>query len=92
MSIYSRKEVLQHGIFCRMTPVEMQPAAPDAGEALRGGAMAAPKMQYRFGTCITQQCGHWRWWDTVASMTGKDPNDRRGYCGLAGRPVDGVED
>ena len=52
--------------------------------------------------CIGQHCAAWRWWDpTHREIVNPDPNwraigatpvhhevveNRRGYCGLAGRP------
>ena len=34
--------------------------------------------------CIANEYMAWRWWEIVI---GKDQNERRGYCGLAGQTI-----
>ena len=33
--------------------------------------------------CAASSCAHWRWWD---KWDNKPTPERRGYCGLSGKP------
>ena len=38
-------------------------------------------------TCIASHCMHWRWWDKEYKDDGNTLiENRRGYCGLSGKP------
>jgi hypothetical protein len=36
--------------------------------------------------CLGQQCMAWRWYDSVRELQALGADQRRGFCGLAGRP------
>jgi hypothetical protein len=45
-----------------------------------------PKAERSFGCeCVGPKCGAWRWWTLKGQSA--DPQDREGYCGLAGKPA-----
>ena len=39
-------------------------------------------------TCIGAECSQWRWWDPPQADP-KNNQERRGYCGIPGKPAEG---